>query len=592
MIKLLLPRQLVAQPPAGQAPGPLAFAFQKAYSLLKRAAAWSLPISFFGLLPSIFVLQVYDRVIARGAIATLVALVAGIFCFLALEYWLRARRSRDLRNAGATIDHHVSHALLKSLMQQPLRALESRPASAWLMLFRDIGAVRGTVTGGLMGAIFDLPMAFFALAVIGIVAWPVLPIVVAFLGVMAFLAWWWADEVRAGRVEETARVRDLDRVVSELCRARETIKTLGQDGPVVGMWRQSYEAWLAESFRKNGELENAREGSTVLLTVFSVLVVTAGALAVTEQLMTVGALMAVNMLAIKALAPVAGLATSWRLLAAASEAAKRLEAVFEEPLERPDSGMNLPKPRGLLALQDVSFQFGENTRPVFERLNLRIGPSGLHVVVGRNGAGKSTLVRLLSGLYTPTHGTVRIDEYDLAQFSRAELSTWISSLSQEVYWFSGPLIESLRRSAPGQSDEQIVAACQLSGAHAFISRLPDGYQTDVAEGGMGLSVGERRKLALAQLFLRQPSVLILDEPSNDLDFASETALLAALQVVARHRTVVVVTHSLRIVSAAHCIYHVDGDGGVEQGTPTELVPKLFGVQRPVPVPVAAPAEAV
>ncbi len=589
MIKLLLPQQLVAPPPAGEAKGPLASAFESAYPLLRRAAAWSLPISFFGLLPAIFVLQVYDRVIARSAIATLVALVAGIVCFLALEYGLRSRRSRALRNAGATIDHHVSAALLKSLVQQPLRALEARPASAWLMLFRDIGAVRGTISGGLMGAIFDLPMAVFALVVIGIVAWPVLPVVVVFLALMAFLAWWWADEVRAGRVEETAKVRELDRVMAELCRARETIKTLGQDEPVMRMWRQSYEGWLAESFRKNGELENAREGSTVLLTLFSVVVVTAGAMAVTEQLMTVGSLMAVNMLAIKALSPVAGLATSWRLLAAASEAAKRLEAVLAEPLERADSGLNLPKPRGLLSLSDVSFRFCEFTRPVFERLNLQIGPTGLHVIVGRNGAGKSTLVRLLSGLYAPAEGTVRIDEYDLAQFSRGELANWISSLSQEVYWFSGSLIESLRRSAPSQTDEQIVAACQLSGAHAFISRLPDGYHTDVGEGGMGLSVGERRKLALAQLFLRQPAVLILDEPSNDLDFASEAALIAALNVVARHRTVVVVTHSLRIVSAAHRIYHVDGEGGVEQGTPQVMVPKLFGVQRPTPV---AAAEAV
>ncbi len=139
----------------------------------------------------------------------------------------------------------------------------------------------------------------------------------------------------------------------------------------------------------------------------------------------------------------------------------------------------------------------------------------------------------------------------------------------------------MRRAAPGQSDEQIVSACKLSGAHDFISRLPDGYRTMVGEGGTGVSVGERRKLALAMSFLRKPSVLVLDEPSNDLDFQSERNLLATLLAVAKVRTVVVVTHSLRIVSAASAVYHVTGQGDIEVGTAAVMVPKLFGVKKPL-----------
>lgn len=244
--------------------------------------------------------------------------------------------------------------------------------------------------------------------------------------------------------------------------------------------------------------------------------------------------------------------------------------------------MTLPQPLGRITLKDVSFSFTETAQqPVLENVDLDIGPGGLHVIVGRNGAGKSTLVKLLSGLYTPTRGIVSIGEYDLSQFGREELSHWISYLSQEVYWFGGSLIDVMRRTAPGQSDEQIVAACKLSGAHDFISRLPDGYRTMVGEGGTGVSVGERRKLALAMSFLRKPSVLVLDEPSNDLDFQSERNLLATLLAVAKVRTVVVVTHSLRIVSAASVVYHVTGLGNVEQGTAAVMVPKLFGVKKPL-----------
>lgn len=164
---------------------------------------------------------------------------------------------------------------------------------------------------------------------------------------------------------------------------------------------------------------------------------------------------------------------------------------------------------------------------------------------------------------------------------------WISILSQEVYLFGGELIEVLRRAAPDQTDERIVAACRLSGAHDFISRLPGGYRTVIGEGGMGLSMGERRKLALAQLFLRDPAVVILDEPSNDLDYQAETALIAALMAAARSRTIIVVTHSLRIVASASQVHYVTGAGNVESGSASVMVPKLFGVKLPATAATAA-----
>ncbi|RYF75448.1 MAG: ATP-binding cassette domain-containing protein, partial [Comamonadaceae bacterium] len=402
MLKYLLPSQLVASAAEDADASPhastLERAFGAAYPLIRRAAWWSLPISLSGLLPSIFLLQVYDRVIYRSATSTLWALVSGILCFLAIEFWLRTRRSRLLRDAGATIDHQVSNALLHSMLERPLRALEQRPASVWFLLFRDVGAVRGTLTGGLAQSLFDLPMAIFALAVIAIVALPVLPVVVLFLGVMAFLAWWWADEVRAGRVEEAQRSRHLERMTAEICNARETLKTQANDAPNIARWRAAYHDWLAESFRKNGEIEQARDGTTVLLTIFSTVVITVGAVAVMQQWMTVGGLIASNMLAVKALQPVAGLVSNWRALAIAAEAAKRLEKVLAEPVEKPAQQVELPQPQGLLTLRELSFSFHESLPPVLENINLRIGAGGLHAIVGRNGAGKSTLAKMLAGL--------------------------------------------------------------------------------------------------------------------------------------------------------------------------------------------------
>ncbi len=163
----------------------------------------------------------------------------------------------------------------------------------------------------------------------------------------------------------------------------------------------------------------------------------------------------------------------------------------------------------------------------------------------------------------------------MAQFASADLGRWIACLSQQVYLFGGPIIDGLRLVAPDATDQKIVAACQLAGAHEFISQLPEGYQTRLGEGGSGLSAGELRKLALAQLFLRDPSVLILDEPSNDLDIDSETALLRTLTHIAQKHTVIVITHSLRVASIAQQIYHVRGDGSIEHGAPKQLLPQIF-----------------
>ena len=226
MIRYLLPRQLAkatAMPSGTETVGAFASAiaesFDRAAHQLRRAGWLSLPISLLGLLPSIFLLQVYNRVIARGGTATLTAMVAGVLFFLGVEWWLRRRRARALREAGAMIDRDVSQALMHSMLRHPLAALEQRSSSQWLQLFRDVSAMRSGMSGGLATSLLDLPMALLALVVIGIIAWPVLPVILVAMLIMGVLAWWWADEVRSGRVEEIAQARMLDRGTAEICNA-------------------------------------------------------------------------------------------------------------------------------------------------------------------------------------------------------------------------------------------------------------------------------------------------------------------------------------------------------------------------------------
>lgn len=549
--------------------------FAAARAALVRAAWLSTPIGLLALLPSLFSLEVFDRVIFRHGMSTLVALLAGVAVALAVEWWFRRRRSAQLREAGALIDWGLSSTLLDRMLSQPLRSLEDRPAAAWMSLFRDVSTVRVLMTGAVVQALFDLPLALFAVVIIAIVAAPVLPVVLVGMVVFGGLAWWWADEVKTGKVTEVQRARNLDMFTAELCRARESVKALAQHDAVSEQWKRNYEQWLGESFSKGAELEEAREISHTLLILTSISITAFGALAVVNQWMTVGGLIAANMLALKAISPIAMLSGSWRQLAQSIESAKRLDAVFEQPVESAGADLRLPRPKGRVRLEKLTFRFDDQVQPVFDQIHLNLEPGQFYVVVGRNGAGKSTLLKLITGLYRPNEGRVMIDEYELQQFSRTETAAWIATLSQNVYFIDGSIADQLRSAAPGTSDQQIVKACKLTGAHASISRLPQGYATVLKEGGRALSAGVRRKIALAQVLLRNPAVLVLDEPSNDLDNDSEMQLIAALKMIAKVRTVVVVTHSQQMVANADLAVDVIGDGHIEVVTPQIAVDRYF-----------------
>ena len=580
MIEYLLPIRLRSsdKTAATESMGPeLLVAFSRARHHLRKAGLMSIPISMLALLPSVFALEVFDRVIYRQGISTLIALLAGIAVTIVIEWFFRRLRAEKLREAGALIDWTLSSTLLDRMLGQPLKALEERAAATWMALFRDVGTVRSLLTGSVVQSIFDLPIAIFSLVVVGIVATPVLPIVLIALCVFSGLAWWWADELKSGKVAEMQQARNLDILTSEICRARESVKSLDQKQAVLTQWKALYEQWLGESFEKGAQLEDARELSHGLLIITTICITAFGALAVVNQWMTVGGLIAANMLALKAISPVAALAGSWRQLALSREASKRLQLIFELEVEREDGEVSIPRPAGRIELDKVTYSYHPDAEPLLTEISLVLEPKRFYAICGKNGVGKSTLLKLISGLYRPDSGTASKDGYDLKQFSRSQLSGWIGNLAQQVYMLDGSIAEQMRRVNPTATDEQIVRACQLSGAHGFISKLPDGYSTQLTEGARSLSAGERRKIALAQVLLRNPCILVLDEPSNDLDHESEMQLIAALKSIAQFRSVIVVTHSARMVANSDAVVSVSGKGVTQLLSAEEGLFKHFGV---------------
>ncbi len=551
-----------------------------AMPMLKRAAILSVFVNLVALFPAVFSLQVYDRVIYRSGLNTLTALLIGMVIMLAADLILRSFRARVLRVAAVRIDADIANRLMNKLLAVPLRDLEARPTASWYSLFKDVDTVRVVWSGAVAMTMLDLPFAILSLGLIAMVALPILPVILVGIALLGSLSWYSSGEFRNRRVEEFARARRRDEILAEVCRGREAIKALVQDESAKRAWIDSYNSWVVESFSKNGELEDQRELSVSIMLTINIAITALGAYAVINQAMTVGGLIAANMLASKAVGPLAAMCSHWRSIAHSREASDRLDAVFTSEEEKAPTGLQLPRPAGAMRLDNVSYQHVGAQGQVLKNVSAQIGPRGIYAVAGDNGAGKTTLLKILRGLYQPITGRVLIDEYDLSQFSRIELSKWIGFLPQGSQLFEGTIVDNLRRSNPDASDEQILLAAKRSGAHDFIAKLPDGYMTQVGEAGNRLSGGQRRKIAITQAFLSDAPVLLLDEPTNDLDFAAETHLMAILKALAVEKTIVMVTHSVRLMAICDRVIYLDRESKLHIGATADMLRLLYGINVP------------
>ena len=434
--------------------------------------------------------------------------------------------------------------------------------------------MRSTCSGASALLLIDLPFTLLALLLITIIAWPLLPVMLVFAAVFMFLAWRSGNVLRDSSGVEREKGLNRDALLAEIASMRTTVKAQGFDAAINTRWESRYAEWLEESVHRSQQGDRYRDLAHVLTVASTVALTTVGALAILGQSMSMGSLIAANMLASRVISPLTQLVSQWRLFGQFFQAKKRLDAVFAMQGERSSSAVQLPRPSGTLVLDNVRFRFPNAQQDLIHPISGQIGPNGLHAIVGANGSGKSTLLKLLRGLYAPAEGRVLLDGADIAQFSRQDLVRWIGYLPQYVQLLSGSVRDNLTLGAQAVSDEQVVQAAKLAQAHDFIVARPDGYGTDVGEQGAALSGGERKRIAIAQALIHNPPVLLLDEPTSDLDRMSELAFCRTLRALAKDHTVIVVTHSPEVLDLCDGIVVLDKGRMVAAGPATELLPKL------------------
>ncbi len=569
------------------------------HPIFREILAMSAFVNLVALAVPVFTLQVYDRVIGHAGISTLIGFIIAMVFIVIFDYILRIARSRIMQTVALRIDVLVGHKLFDKLMNLPLHVLESKPASFWQSLFRDVDTVRNTISGGSAILVCDLPFVLMFLTLIFVIAAPIAWVLLIIMPLFMFIAWRSSKAMSEANQEERQSTQTRDGLIAEMINGRTTIKALALDASMRPMWADRHAENIENSIRRGAKSDlfsNTGGSLTMLTTIFMTSV---GALAIIEGAITMGALIATNMLTGRLIGPLNQLVGQWRSFNRFWQSVDRLGSVFDMESERTVSEVKLERPNGRIVVEDATYTCGEGQAPVLDEVSVTIKAHGVHALVGRNGSGKTTLMKLIQGLYAPTTRRVTLDGADIVQFSRTELASWMGYVPQECVLFAGTVRDNIIHRHPLAGDDDIIKAADdviikaatATGVHAFIIDLPDGYATDIGEAGRRLSGGQRQRIAFARALLGDPPVLLLDEPSASLYRQAETTLRQTLVEIGKKRTVIIVTHSPILLAACDDLVALDKGKVALAGPAKEILPRLFGQQPGGPQLPKKPATA-
>ena len=489
------------------------------------------------LVPSIVMLQVFDRVFSSRSVETLAGLVALALLALACGHCMDVVRARSLSRAGAMLDQRLSGAALGDLLRQ---AVSSGRADADAL--RDVAQLRQFLAGSGIQALFDAPWIPVFLLVITFMH-PLLG-AGATIGALALAMLGWLTQRLTSETtrQSTELGRDAAQYALQLVRHAEVIASMGIGPGAVRGWQERQDRLLDTQARLTRVSQRLAATARALRQVMQVGLLALGAWLVLSGSASAGIMVATTTLLGRALQPVEQLIAGWRGLLDARAAWQRLSSRPTRSLE--DAGLRLQPPRGRVRVERLVYGRASARAPLVKGVSFVLEPGESLGLAGASGCGKTTLLRLLLGLQAPQSGCVRLDGADIAQWPREHLGPHVGYLPQDAALFSGSIAHNIARL--GEIDaERVIEAARLAGAHELILGLPSGYDTALGDGGSGISGGQRQRIALARALYGNPRLVVLDEPDAHLDAAGDAALTSTLRrlkergvtvVIAGHRT--------------------------------------------------------
>ena len=531
--------------------------FRSHLNYIAAAAVFSLLINMALLAPSLYMLQVFDRVLSTRSVETLVMLSLITALALGLMFVLDGLRGRLLTLLGSLFERSEGRRVLQRVLDDSASLEPSQQAFA----LRDVAVVRAFLAGAGIVSIFDAPWMLVYLAVIGLFS-PLLGLLALVSSVMLVLLTWLNEVSTRSSVEQLQQAtRDAGQFVDAALRNPETVRALGM-APALGRRWESRTGTIQVRQLAIQRVSGWINSSTRFFRQ-SIQVVMMGSAAwmVIQQQATAGMMIAVTVILGRALAPVESLIAHWKSLVEARAAWRRLQALDIGPVQASFSA--LPNLTGAVSLTDVSYVPPGAEHPVVRNVSVEITSGEVLAIIGPSGSGKSTLARLMLGVVEPSAGQVRVDGAALSQWDPDRLGPQLGYLPQDAALFSGTVAENIARFDDSRP-AAVTEAAQQAQAHEVVVKLARGYDTQVGEGGRWLSGGQRQRVGLARALYGNPRLVILDEPNAFLDHEGELALSRAVaNLRQRGATVVIVTQRTQILNLADRIM-VMRDGAVER----------------------------
>jgi len=542
------------------------FAFKKAFYTI---GTFTVCINLLVLVPSLYMMDVYDRVLASLNQNTLLMLTIVALGLYALMAFLEQVRSMIMIHIGHKMDNLLNQRIYDASFEQNLKKAGINAGQA----LNDLATVRQFVTGNGVFAFFDAPWFPIYLIIlflfnfwIGIFATVSVTIIVSLT--------WLNESVSKNALSEANKLAFLSsNITTNNLRNAEVIEAMGMLTNMRNRWYALHQKFLRLQSLASTRSANVTAVSKFVRISVQSLILGLGALLVIEHQITAGMMIAASIILQRALAPVEQIIAVSKQWQNTLNSYERLKALLENnPSRKP--GLSLPKPTGKLSFESVTAAPPGTNIPAVANVSFRLEPGDILGIIGPSGSGKSTLARLTVGVWGCLAGKVRLDNADIFQWNKNELGSHIGYLPQDVELFAGTISENISRFNEVDA-EKVVAAARLAGVHELILRLPMGYETVIGDGGSGLSGGQKQRIGLARALYDSPTLIVLDEPNSNLDDIGEAALTQAIiELRKNHKTIILISHRPNIISITNKLL-VMSAGIIQAFGPTHEVLKLL-----------------
>ncbi len=542
-------------------------------SVMRETLIASLFVQLFALATPLVFMIVIDKVFLHSNLSTLDVLIFALAVIVVFDVVLNGIRTYLLSHTSNRVDVELGVRLFRHLMSLPLSYFESRRTGDTVARIREMETVRNFLTGSTLTLFVDLLFVFIFLGVMYLFSPLLAGIVMGALPLFFLVSFVVTPFMRSRLEDKQQKTAESQSFLVETLGGMETVKA----GAVEPQQQREWEARLADHARCSftaSTLSNWINQLTGLLSKgLTVVLLYVGANLVLAGSLTVGQLIAFNMLSGRVVGPIQRLAQLWQEFTGMRISVRRLADILDtrpEPMMLGESTA-LPSLKGAVEFDQVWFRYQDDNPDVLRNVTFTVKPGEVVGIVGSTGSGKTTLVKLLQRLYVPTSGRVSVDGMSLASLDGAWLRRQIGVVAQDFVLFNRSIRDNITLGDPDIDDKRLVGAAAMVGAHDMITRLPAGYDTVLNERGRGLSAGQRQCIALTRALVTNPSILILDEATSALDYESEHNFQGNFRAICAERTTFVVAHRLSTVRHADRILTLEDGEVVEDASPAELI---------------------